>query len=83
MKYYIILFLFLTSCSTYKQISVLPEPEKPKLSHIHWSDINISGTHYYSLSDSDMDILNNNLIDILEYEREQQLLIKYYESYQK
>lgn len=81
MKYFIIyICLFLSCCSSYtKSIEILPEPEKPKLSHIQWNDINIDGKHCYAISDLDMDILNNNLIDLLDYERKEQLLLKYYE----
>lgn len=84
MKYYIILlFVMLSCCSTYtKTESILPEPSKPKLSHIVWGDITIEGKHYFSISDSNMDLLNNNLIDLFDYERKQQLLLKYYEGLQ-
>lgn len=77
--------MLLSACtsSVHPSNYIVPEPNKPKLSHIEWSDVIINGKHLYAISDNNMDVLNNNLIDLLEYERKQQLLIKYYENLQK
>lgn len=84
MRILIFVMLFLTSCSSIiKNKEILPEPNKPQISHINWSETNIHNTTYYLLDKKNMDILNNNLLNILNYQKEQSSLIHYYENLNK
>lgn len=87
MKKYFLLFLFLcTSCSTTANTKILPQnviieqPTKPNLSKIQWKQIDFNNEMLYTLDQKNMDILNNNLIEILNYERKQKLIIQYYQD---
>lgn len=84
MKKILFLLLFLSSCASNSvSTKVLPEPEKPKINHIKWSETTSNHTIYYLLDKNNMDILNNNLLSILDYQRKQTSLIHYYENLNK
>lgn len=82
MKYFFPLILLLTSCSMQNNTpsGIIPEPNKPQLSKINWNEINFNGEMLYTLDQKNMDILNNNLIEIYNYERKQQSQIQYYQN---
>lgn len=87
MKKIMLLSLFLlTSCANSKLHQsnvILPEPQKPTIHHIEWKETKVKNINYFLLDEKNMNILNTNLIDILDYQRKQSSLIHYYENLNK
>lgn len=87
MKKMLILLVLLSSCASTQSLEstskILPEPTKPEISHINWAEISKNNKIYYLLDKKNMDILNNNLLNILDYQRKQSSLIHYYENLNK
>lgn len=87
-KKFLLLFLFLTSCATSSNLPrlenpILPGIPAPQTEHVLWSGININGQYLYTVDQDNMNKLNNNLINILDYTRKQNTLIQYYENLNK
>lgn len=83
-KYFLLLLFLFSSCAentkTFPKNAIIEQPSKPILSKIQWNQIDVNNEMLYTLDQKNMDILNNNLIEILNYERKQKLIIQYYQN---